>query len=214
MTHLAPTRSLLRREEYKAIQSVVLNGEVLDIGGVPDALYHTHIKGSHHIVTANIDPTTGADYTFDAQKPWPLPSESFNGVVCMNVLEHLYTPAPMLAEARRVLSAEGKIVGTVPFLFHIHASPDDYFRYTKSALTRLLSDAGFTHIQVKELGTGAFAVLYHSLVGFMRWNWMASFFMMLCTGIDRLIYKIRPHNQMSAVEFPLGYIFEASVPKK
>lgn len=206
------SKSLLRREEYKMLPNITLEGDVLDLGGTPQADYHAHIGGMHTIVTANIDAALHTDYTFDAQQPWPLESSRFDGVVCMNVLEHLYQPAAALSEARRVLRPGGNIVGAVPFLFNVHGSPDDYFRYTKSALTRLLSDAGFVEIEVRELGSGAFAVVYHSLMGFMRWNWMAACGMNICVGLDRLVAFLRPGNKMSPTQFPLGYFFEAKTP--
>ncbi|MEK9160530.1 MAG: methyltransferase domain-containing protein [Patescibacteria group bacterium] len=206
------SKSLLRREEYKMLQDVAFEGEVLDVGGTPKADYHSLIQGTHTMVTANIDIALRTDYTFDAQQPWPLETSHFNGVICMNVLEHLYLPTTALSEAQRVLRPGGKIVGSVPFLFNVHGSPDDYFRYTKSALTRLLSDAGFEEIQVHELGSGAFAVVYHSLMGFMRFNWMAACSMAVCVWLDKTVAFLRPGNKMSRVQFPLGYFFEAKKP--
>jgi len=44
----------------------------------------------------------------------PFPDESFDSVVLGEVLEHVPNPLKLLGEAKRVLKAEGLIVGTVP----------------------------------------------------------------------------------------------------
>lgn len=51
------------------------------------------------------------DVDFD---PLPFPDSSFDVVACTEVLEHLRFPAIVLAEIRRVLRPEGRLVGSVP----------------------------------------------------------------------------------------------------
>lgn len=203
------TKSFLRREEYRELAGRSIDGRILDIGGSKGSGYHELIRGTHTIVTGNLDMSYGADIAFDAQERWPFADGSFDAVLFMNVLEHLYHHREALAEAARVLRKDGRILGSVPFLFNVHGSPDDYFRYTKSALEKLLSDAGFTDIVVTPLGTGAWSVVYHTLIGFVLWDWMATPAIAFFRGLDRLLWSIKPHNRMSAEYFPLGYFFEA-----
>ncbi len=204
------TKSFLRREEHKALSGLTLSGKVLDIGGSKKSGYTGYIQGEHEIVTANIDAASGADSIFDAEKQWPVEDASFDAVLFMNVLEHLYNYENALDEAVRVLRPGGTIVGTVPFMFNVHGSPDDYFRYTKSALTRLLSERGLVDIRVQELGTGSFSVVYHCFMGFMRFNWIASLSMSACRAIDLFLAKVAPGNGMSPQYMPLGYYFQAT----
>jgi SAM-dependent methyltransferase len=52
--------------------------------------------------------------------PFPFPPDSFDVVLCMEVLEHLaYSPSHMLAEAHRVLAPDGLFFLTVPNLITI-----------------------------------------------------------------------------------------------
>mgnify|MGYP006278489547 CR=1 FL=1 len=203
------TKSFLRREEYKALSKVAVNGRVLDVGGSTKSGYHELIGGQHTIITGNIEASYGADVIFDAEKKWPFKNDSFEGVLFINILEHLYHYSEALDEACRVLKPGGLVVGVVPFMFNVHACPHDHFRYTRDTLERLLSERGFAHVQVRELGTGAFSVIYHCLLGFVRWQWLATPLIGLFGGIDRFILKIKPNNKMSAREMPLGYFFEA-----
>lgn len=206
--HMA-TKSFLRREEYKALSQLSIDGEILDVGGSKKSGYHELIKGNHRIVTGNIDPTYSADLIFDAEEAWPFRDSSFDGVLFINVLEHLYHYDRALAEAHRVLKSNGVIAGVVPFMLNVHGTPNDYFRYTKSALERLLVDKGFKEVRIRELGTGAFSVMYHCMLSFVRLEWIATPLIALFGGIDRLILRLSSKNKMSVKEMPLGYYFEA-----
>ena len=209
MTKVKRTKSILRIAEYKRLAKLSIDGAILDLGGSKKSGYHDFIRGEHTITTANIDESYGTDLIFDAQEPWPVESESFDAVLIINVLEHLYKYYQALDEAARVVKKGGLVAGVVPFMFNVHGSPHDHFRYTKSTLERLFADRGFVDIQVTELGTGAFSVIYHLLLGFIRWDWLAFPLIEFFTGLDDLILWIKPDNLMSAKYMPLGYYFEA-----
>lgn len=203
------TKSFLRIEEYDALSKLHIDGSILDVGGSNKSGYHELIQGEHSITTGNIDIKYGADIEFDAQKVWPFEDAIFDGVLFVNVLEHLYDYKKAFSESNRVLKSSGIVAGVVPFMFNVHGSPNDYFRYTKSALINLFTDNGFDFIKVKELGSGGFSIIYHVLIGFVRWNWLARILMSIFRNLDKVILLIRPNNKMSAQFMPLGYYFEA-----
>jgi SAM-dependent methyltransferase len=202
------TKSLLRREEYRALSVLSINGSILDVGGSKKSGYHELIKGTHTITTGNIDASYGADVIFDAEKRWDFADSSFEGVLLVNLLEHLYHYQNAVSEAHRVLKQGGTLAGVVPFMFNVHGSPNDHFRYTRSTLERMFQDAGFTQIKITELGTGAFSVIYHCLIGLVRFDWLATPLIALATFFDHLIARLKPNNKLSAKEMPLGYYFE------
>src|SRR3989344_9249744 len=154
------------------LQNLTVDGEILDVGGAKKSGYLELIKGQHKVLVGNIDLSYDIDVVFDAEKAWPLENGRFACVLFVNVLEHLFDYAHALSEARRVLRAGGRVAGVVPFMFPVHGSPSDYFRFTRFALERVLANAGFGAIKITELGTGAFGILYHSfLIFFAKWNW-------------------------------------------
>jgi SAM-dependent methyltransferase len=203
------TKSFLRREEYKALSKLCINGDILDVGGSKKSGYHELIRGNHKIIVGNIDELYGIDIVFDAQKTWPFKDSNFACVLFINVLEHLFDYKIAISEAHRVLKDEGKIVGVVPFMLNVHETPDDYFRYTKSALEKILSSAGFKSIEIKELGSGSFSVIYNILIGFMRWVWLASLMIFIFRCLDRLFFILKSNSKMTVKYMPLGYYFEA-----
>lgn len=76
----------------------------------------------------------------------------FSGVLCSEVLEHVRQPWRALTELRRVTRPGGYIIVTTLFAFPEHGFPDDYFRYSRSGLASLLSDAGYTDIETDYAG--------------------------------------------------------------
>jgi SAM-dependent methyltransferase len=202
------TKSFLRLEEYKMLSRLAIDGLVLDVGGSKKSGYHELIKGKNHIITANIDPSYGIDIQFNAEDIWPFPDNHFDGVLLVNILEHLYHYQKAINESFRVLKKGGVVAGVVPFMFNVHGSPSDYFRYTKYALERLFQEAGFTDIKIIELGTGACAVMYHLIIGMVRWMWMSRLLIYFFSKVDAFLLIIKKDNKLSAKFMPLGYYFE------
>lgn len=79
----------------------------------------------------------------------PIADESFDVMLCTQVLEHVAEPARVLGEAHRVLRNGGLAVVTVPFLSAEHEEPHDYLRFTSFGITELLERCGFQAVSVK-----------------------------------------------------------------
>ena len=59
-------------------------------------------------------------------------------VLCLNVFEHAWEFRKGTEELRRVTAPGGLALVTCPFEFHIHAYPEDYWRFTPLALRKLM----------------------------------------------------------------------------
>jgi SAM-dependent methyltransferase len=77
----------------------------------------------------------------------PFCDNAFDIVVSDNSLEHFRDPCRAVAEARRVLSTDGRFVIAVPFMHPFHGN--DYWRYTPLGLEALLGDAGFRIVSLE-----------------------------------------------------------------
>ena len=68
----------------------------------------------------------------------PQPTGSVGTVLAFNVFEHVRRVWTGFEEVHRVLRPDGVLLMSVPFYFHIHAHPSDYWRFTPEALDVLL----------------------------------------------------------------------------
>lgn len=146
--------SLLRSLEYEILSKIPISGRLLDFGGGDRANYPHLINYWRNVCryeSANIDPGIAPTYLLLPGQPLPIPDDSFDAVVTLNTLEHIYDVKQALAELLRVLRPEGRIIITVPFLFRIHGHPDDFFRATPSWWSKTLNLVGFTAIAVTPL---------------------------------------------------------------
>jgi SAM-dependent methyltransferase len=73
---------------------------------------------------------------------FPCDSQSFDIVLCNQVLEHVFEPKAFLGEIARVLRPGGRLLLTVPFVWDEHEQPHDFARYSRFGLRHLLGQAG------------------------------------------------------------------------
>jgi SAM-dependent methyltransferase len=116
----------------------------------------------------------------------PLHTGSVNCALATEVLEHCPEPQVVLREIARVLSSGGMLFLTVPFLWPLHDSPHDEYRYTPFAIERLLNDAGFVGIKTRPLG-----------------GWDASLAQMIGLWLRRRPMSERKREALSFIAAPL-----------
>ena len=90
-----------------------------------------------------------ANILADLNRPLPIENEVADTVISLSVIEHLCEPQCMLNETFRILKPKGYFLLQVPWQWHIHEAPYDFFRYTPFALKYMLAKAGFEEIEVK-----------------------------------------------------------------
>ena len=132
---------------------VLLRGTVLDIGGGHRQTYLRSLDQSEvtEFIVIDIWPGPAVDIVASATS-MPLDSCTADTVLCFNLLEHVFDHQQALLEIRRVMKHDAALYGWVPFMVGVHGDPDDYFRYTGSALRTLLSKSGLEPTRI--LGCG------------------------------------------------------------
>lgn len=104
------------------------------------------------IATAiNYDQNIKPDFTWDGIH-MPFVDGCFDTVFATEVLEHCPLPDTTLNEVYRVLRAGGLFFFTTPFLWNLHETPHDEYRYTPFSLERHLRNAGFSEIEIRASG--------------------------------------------------------------
>jgi SAM-dependent methyltransferase len=211
------TYSILRRQEDDCLSTIELNGRTLDLGGHRGSSYFSKLRTAQPIEIANFDeerPHThktpsGADHVFDFEKPFPLKDATFDAVLCVNVLEHIFNYRNVLVESHRILKRGGRIYITVPFFFNIHGSPDDYFRYTHSALRRILEEAEYTTIHIQELGYGPCSAVFQNFGGSLPTQVLKILCMHSAVAIDTFFSKLSKRYAGIRKRVPIGYFVSA-----
>jgi ubiquinone/menaquinone biosynthesis C-methylase UbiE len=78
----------------------------------------------------------------------PLESNYFDSAICTAVLEHLEEPEMAIRECHRVLKQGGVAIYSMPFIWHLHEEPRDFFRYSKYGLKYLFEKGGFQIVEM------------------------------------------------------------------
>ena len=135
---LKPYRNLFTTDNYTGI----------DISG-----------GGHDDALKTVD-------TFFDGSTIPYPDESYDTLLCTQVLEHADDPGILVQECARVLTSNGKALFSMPFIYPEHEVPYDFRRFTRFEHERLLRKHGFTTITILKT-TGFFGTFGQLFVIFI-----------------------------------------------
>jgi SAM-dependent methyltransferase len=185
-----------------------LDGKILDLGsGIIRSSYHNFLKISKNsqIVSVDVSDERKPDIYADLEQKFPFNDKEFDYALCFNLLEHIFDYKNLVGEACRVLKNGGKLIGAVPFLTGVHADPNDYFRYTKSALERIFKASGFEDVQIEALGYGPFVVGYYT-ISFLIPRFLRPVFMFPAIILDKIIAKLKKIHGKN--KYVLIYYFE------
>lgn len=137
-----------------------LQGEVLDVG-CGTKPYRALVPATRYVGLDYDTPMRRADghadVYYDGGK-FPLPDAAFDGVLCTQVLEHVFNPQEFLGEIHRVLRPGGVMVLAVPFVWDEHEQPYDFGRYSSFGLRSLFERSGFEVLRFEKTPTDARAV--------------------------------------------------------
>lgn len=197
-------KSVTRSFSNNEVHNIRVHGDVADIGSGSNPYYYKFFQNVENATFHSMDKKIGDDIDFETDN-LPFEDNSFDMVLSMSVLEHIYNHTHLLGEMVRILKPGGECIIYVPFFIYYHPDPKDFFRYTKDALNRMTNDAGLKNVRVKEVGMGLFvvgvSVLIPSLPRVLR-----PFVFLPAVFLDWILLKIkkRYHEQ-----FPLGYMVYA-----
>ena len=132
----------------------------------------------------------------------PVPDHAFDCALCTSVLEHIEEPERALTEALRVLKVDGVAIYTVPFIWHIHEAPRDFFRFSRFGIEYLFRKVGFDILELKPLcgfwGTFGQALAYNIYRfnrGPLRWLKVVDVTVLAIQRVAYVLDKIDPADQ-------------------
>ena len=189
------------------------HGSVIDLG-CGTAQYKKILLTNQKVTsyhTLDIEKRTEeVDIVGDIQNMYMLSDESYDTILCLQVLEHVPNPFQAMEEMRRILKKDGVLILSVPHLSRLHEEPNDYYRYTKYGLEFILQKVGLKNIEISPMGS-LFSFIGHQIsmiivvpfwhipllkhVAYFINKWLVT---LPCVYVDALIGK---NNK-----FPAGYL--------
>jgi SAM-dependent methyltransferase len=135
------TKKITRKNLERFIIAHSTTEKTLDLGSSWSP-YADHFPNR---VSCDLEEREGVDVVADAHS-LPFENDSFENILCSEVLEHLHTPELAISEMYRVLKPGGSLILTTRFMFPMHDVPHDYYRYTETGMRHL-----FRNFEIKEL---------------------------------------------------------------
>jgi len=149
LKRLFPTAWRLQVEHYLYSLNLSEFGSVLVVGAGRDP-YRDLFPQAKDYLRFDIMRVPGITDVVGDALAMPFESERFECILATEVFEHLSNPFAFVAEVHRVLKPGGTVVLTVPFMYHQHADPYDYWRPTRKALLTLFET--FAEVNVVSCG--------------------------------------------------------------
>ena len=166
-----------------------IKGKTIDLGSKSDNMsYNQFLKKEENceITYTDLRPESDNVLKIDLEKRFPIDDESYDTVMCFNTLEHIYDFKNVISESHRIIKKGGKFIGTTPLMVAYHADPDDYFRYTHTALKRMFEEEGFELIKMEKLGYGPFSTgLYYVVM--LAPRLIRPILLLGCISLDKIL---------------------------
>lgn len=160
-------KKITRRNLENFLKKYATDEMVLDVGSGGssyDRLFPNRI-------TVDIDPDRHPQIVADASN-LPFKDGEFKIVICTEMLEHVENPFLVEEELRRVVALGGRLILTTRFVYPLHDTPHDYWRFTKYGLLRLFKNWEILEIVSETESFSAIAALLQriSFQSILRFN--------------------------------------------
>jgi SAM-dependent methyltransferase len=130
-----------------------INENVLDLGSGIHDNYSQFLDEGIKIIKADIKNNPGIDIVTDLNKiPLPIESNSFDTILCINLIDLLRNPENLLKDVHRILKTEGVIYFSSMFIINLRPEPKDFNRWTSIKIQEELDEIGFGYIKIIPIG--------------------------------------------------------------
>ncbi len=206
--------TLIRALFNETIKSYSLSGSVLDLGSKSqNSSYYKYINIDDDCKITFTDLKLGDGVTVvDVQEKLPFEDNSFDMVLAFHLFEHVYDYRTSVTEIFRILKPGGKFIISMPFMHKYHADPDDYYRFTDSAIVKIWEEGGLNCSIVEYVGEGIYTSFMTTMTRFKSPKYLSRMLQGLmylcCTMPDRVIdLKQKKKNKKTlAQQYALEHI--------
>ena len=203
--------TLLRVLQIYECFNISLHGTSVEFGAIDnkDKTFSNFVKGKSKFHYSNkVGNKNLKVFKSDLTKKLSIPSKKYNNVLFFNILEHLPEYKLAFSEIYRIIKKRGFFIGSVPFIYQIHAAPNDYFRFSKQFLELNLKKYKFKQVKIKALGFGPFTASYSLLYPYLKYLPLLSQICLLLAYMLDCLIQLFVKTDLKEI-FPLGYFFIA-----
>ena len=159
LNHYFINRKLTRGKLMEFLNEYRTDGYTLDIG-CGDQLYKELFPNS---ICVDIDGNRNPDVIADVHNMNQLWDNVFDCILCTEVLEHCYDPWRAADEMFRVLKPNGILLVSTRFVYPLHDTPQDYYRFTKYGLKHLFRNYHLLELREEAAPIETMGILYQRL---------------------------------------------------
>lgn len=132
--------------------------------------------------------------SIDFEKDFDLSNENYDFAIVINTLEHVYNYQNFVNNINKSLVKGGRLEGAIPFLHPYHKDPDDYFRYTHTALKRILEKGNFENIKITPICNGAFSSFAAMTSSYLKLKPLILIYWTIAIILDNILNKFSKKN--------------------
>ena len=170
------TGKIVRRQLDLFLKHHASSVKIVDIGS-GNSSYNRYFPNR---IAVDIDPARKPDIIGDAEN-LPFKDGEVEAILSTDVFEHLKNPVKATSEMYRVLKKGGHVIFCTRFIFPIHDSPRDFWRFTKYGLQELFKDFEIVELEPETTNFTTLAILLQR-IGYqtkLRCNKPAKLFLFL-----------------------------------
>lgn len=158
--------SFLRYLEHQIIKKIDLHGNVIDLGAKSEnERYYEHLNldAVDNLEFCDISSKSKNIRILNLEEKFSIDSNFYDSVLYFNVLEHIYNYNNLISETHRILKRNCFCHVIIPFMWQYHGDPDDFNRFTHTALYRKFTEVGFGSVEVYPIGCGIWIAIANLL---------------------------------------------------
>jgi SAM-dependent methyltransferase len=206
-------RDLLARDMFRAIKQYT-HGKVLDVGGW-DFFLTLKKKGVRYEHWTTLDNSESKLLTLDDPAfecvlgdgcNMQFANGTFDTVLNIQVLEHVFEPIAMVQEIGRVLTPGGHAIFLIPQTGYMHFAPYHYYNFTRFWIEEVMRRSDLEIIELKPIGGMWSSMAMHAIFFFMESMRLQGYSIRECRR-PLLYYVLFPFMALTALcIIPLGFL--------
>lgn len=144
--HLEKLRNNVNKFTFKFIDSLTAQSSVLEIG--PQEVGGIKSRTLANVKTLDLTKDNNPDIIGDlCNYNLHIENDSFDKILCTEVLEHTVNPFNAVKELHRILKKGGELWVSTPLNFRIHGPSPDCWRFTREGLYVLFEEWDISTIE-------------------------------------------------------------------